>query len=117
MYTGLRGDSVDYSGYSWCGSPPWSWFCSDQANKPIIEQIITDTSDYGSQLSPASRQAAEDMARQTIAADMASNPCAYSELGTMGIFDRAQCNLGIKSPTSYLPWIIGGVAAVLFLRR
>lgn len=117
MYTGLRGTSVDYSGASWCGSPPWSWFCSDQANKSTVEQIITDTSDYGSQLSPTSRQTAEDMARQTLAADMTSNPCAYSEISGMGWTDKLQCDLGLKKPVSYLPWLIGGVAALLFLRR
>ncbi len=110
---------VDYSGGSWCGSgnPFIDFFCSDAAKASTVEQIITGTSDYGSQLTPEARAAAEAMARNVIAQD---DPCNYSEINGMSWIDKIGCNLkGQGTSPNFVPvaLFVGAVALFSVLRH
>lgn len=114
MYRGMG--AVDVSGSSWCGSgnPFVDFFCSEDSKKSITEQVITDTSDYGGHLSQASRDAAEQMAREAIAAD---DPCNYSEINQMGWIDKLACDakeklLGRGKPKTDFTLVALAIAAV-----
>lgn len=106
-------NAIDYNG-------PWAtaWYCNGSflsslipaCTPPSVGQIVADTSGYGKNLSPESRQAATDMAIAAVDADMATNPCNYAAIDPTA---AARCN----PVSNYLPWIIGGIAAILLLRR
>ena len=93
MYRGLGETArIDYAGASWCGSgnPFVDFFCPAEPERSTMEQIVMDQSNYGGHLSAESRARAEQMARDTIAAD---DPCNYSEINSMGWIEKVGCNL------------------------
>lgn len=104
---------VDIYGASWCGDWPWSMFCSDeavkQANMTAVERVITDTSDYGGHLSLEARTLAEQMARNTVAAD---SRCNYSEINSMGWIEKLiRCDLLGSGGGSSPNWLAIGALA------
>lgn len=110
--------ATDVMGASWCGSgnPFIDIFCSDASKKSTMEQIITDPSYYGKNLSPESIIAIENTTRNIIAND---NPCNYSEINGMGWFDKLKCDLNSGNTNTSSLWIIGGaiVAGVLLVKH
>lgn len=123
MYKGLGATGPDLGGWCGTGNPFVDFFCSEESKRSTVEQIITDTSDYGSQLSLANRLRAEEMARATIAAD---DPCNYSEISGMSWPRKVACGfeeeLGLKpkgGAADYvtLALVIGGVALFMIAKH
>ena len=122
MYRGMG--AVDYAGASWCGSgnPFMDFFCPAAAERSTIEQIVMDESNYGGHLSLEAKRAAEQMAREAIAAD---NPCNYSEISGMSWPRKVLCgfeeDLGLKGKPAQdfttVALIVAGVAAFSLLKR
>ncbi len=86
-----KADQAIFSTRFKCDYTPFAF--TEECRIPSVQEILNDTSNYGANLSPANRAAAEQMAAETIAAD---DPANYNLL-----------------PATSINWyVVAGLAAV-----